>query len=159
MITINKDILEKIFQEAVEGYPEEVCGLCAGEKIDTADSIYTCKNIQNKLHAEDPKKYPRTAVNAYNIDPEDWMEIMCKTQSEEKTLNVIYHSHIDCEAYFSEEDQRMAAPIDGEPSYPDLVYLVISVVDKKISGTATFAWNQTEKKFSACKSRRVKNKD
>jgi len=40
-------------------------------------------------------------------------------------VKVIYHSHCDCGAYFSKEDQLVAAP-DGEPVLP-VVYLVTSV--------------------------------
>lgn len=149
MIKINKNILEQIYENAVSGYPEEICGLCAGpEGEETVNSIYPCENIQNSLHKENPAKYSRTAVDAYNIDPERWMEVMCETQANDMAIRLIYHSHIDCGAYFSEEDQRMAAPF-GEPSYPEIVYLVVSVVDKKFSGTAMFAWNQEEERFTS----------
>ena len=42
-----------------------------------------------------------------------------------RPVKVIYHSHCDCGAYFSREDQAGASP-DGVPSYP-VTYLVTSV--------------------------------
>jgi len=150
MIKVDKNILEQIYEHAASGYPEEICGLCAGpeEEECVVNSIYPCENIQNHLHKENPEKYTRTAVDAYNIDPERWMEVLCKTQANDKAIRLIYHSHIDCGAYFSGEDQRMAAPL-GDPSYPEIVYLVVSVIEKKVSETAMFSWNQKEKQFTA----------
>ena len=40
-------------------------------------------------------------------------------------VKVVYHSHCDCGAYFSKEDQLVAAP-DGAPVLP-VTYLVTSV--------------------------------
>jgi proteasome lid subunit RPN8/RPN11 len=40
---------------------------------------------------------------------------------------VIYHSHVDAGAYFSETDRRQAL-VGGEPAYPNAVYVVTSVV-------------------------------
>ena len=40
-------------------------------------------------------------------------------------VKVVYHSHCDCGAYFSKEDQLVASP-DGAPVLP-VAYLVTSV--------------------------------
>ena len=42
-------------------------------------------------------------------------------------MAVIYHSHVDAGAYFSETDRRQAL-VGGEPAYPGAVYVVTSVV-------------------------------
>ena len=39
---------------------------------------------------------------------------------------MIYHSHIDAGAYFSETDRRNAL-IDGQPAYPEATYVVVAV--------------------------------
>ena len=39
---------------------------------------------------------------------------------------MIYHSHVDAGAYFSETDRRNAM-VDGVPAYPQTTYVVVSV--------------------------------
>ncbi len=148
VIKIHNSVMKDILEQSINGYPEEICGICAGSEKEpkTISTLYPCENIQNKLHAENPEKYPRTAKDGYFIDPEKWLELSLLTDSEDKVINMIYHSHIDCGAYFSREDERMAAPL-GEPSYPDLVYLVVSVVKRKISEISAYIWDEKEKKY------------
>ena len=60
----------------------------------------------------------------------------------------IYHSHIDVDAYFSEEDHN-AATFFGEPTYPGVVYPVISVKDGQVDrgGEKIFRWDDSSLKF------------
>ena len=55
-------------------------------------------------------------------------------------LAAFYHSHPDHAAYFSEEDVRQATPF-GEPSYPDALQIVLSVVDREVLDAKAFAWS------------------
>ena len=73
--------------------------------------------------------------------------ILEQTESAGGKLVAFYHSHIDCDAYFSEEDQRAATFLDG-PTHPDVAYLVVSVVDREVRGLAGFAWNVEAGAFS-----------
>jgi len=59
---------------------------------------------------------------------------------------VIYHSHVDTGAYFSPTDKRNAL-INGEPAYPDAVYVVLSVMDGKVAGTGCFVWDAGARDF------------
>ena len=52
----------------------------------------------------------------------------------------IYHSHIDTGAYFSPTDRNNAL-IDGEPAYPDAVYVVLSVMKGRVVDAAAFVWD------------------
>ena len=56
-------------------------------------------------------------------------------------MAVIYHSHIDAGAYFSATDRRNAL-IDGEPTYPDAVYVVLSVVSGRVVDAQAFVWDR-----------------
>jgi adenylyltransferase/sulfurtransferase len=51
-------------------------------------------------------------------------------------VKVIYHSHCDCGAYFSQTDQDAAAP-DGQLAYP-VAWLVTSVLEGKVSDRKLF---------------------
>jgi proteasome lid subunit RPN8/RPN11 len=59
---------------------------------------------------------------------------------------VIYHSHIDAAAYFSETDKRNAV-MQGEPTYPDAIYLVTSVMGGRVETTAAFRWDAAHRDF------------
>ena len=60
----------------------------------------------------------------------------------------IYHSHIDAGAYFSATDKRNAL-INGEPAYPEAVYVVVSVVEGKVVDAQAFVWAPTTRDFVA----------
>jgi proteasome lid subunit RPN8/RPN11 len=59
---------------------------------------------------------------------------------------VIYHSHIDAGAYFSETDRRQAV-IGGQPAYPAAVYVVTSVVAGRVEAVAAFRWDAERRDF------------
>ena len=94
----------------------------------------------------DPKTYPRDAKTAYNIDPRELFGIFNQIDSKKLVLKTFYHSHPDHDAYFSDEDKQMAL-FDGEPTYSNASYLVISVYNKLIKDEAWFEWNPQTKSF------------
>jgi proteasome lid subunit RPN8/RPN11 len=51
-----------------------------------------------------------------------------------------YHSHIDCGAYFSDEDKKFAAP-NSTPVYPDLYQIVIETRFDRIVEARAFRWD------------------
>ncbi len=73
-------------------------------------------------------------------------KILKVTEDAGGRLTAIYHSHIDCDAYFSEEDQN-AAQFFGEPAYPGVVYLVVSVIEGKVENRKAFDWNDETSQF------------
>nr|NIQ01073.1 M67 family metallopeptidase [Nitrospinaceae bacterium]NIR55113.1 M67 family metallopeptidase [Nitrospinaceae bacterium]NIS85534.1 M67 family metallopeptidase [Nitrospinaceae bacterium]NIT82368.1 M67 family metallopeptidase [Nitrospinaceae bacterium]NIU44581.1 M67 family metallopeptidase [Nitrospinaceae bacterium] len=134
-----RNYLREIHQHALAEYPFECCGVLLGKPGEDGDNLLIrCKNIQNQLHAKDPAHYPRDARTAYTMDPKDQLKIDSEARNRGMTIKVFYHSHPDHEAYFSEEDRKMAL-FNEEPLYPEARYLVVSVVDKKIKGDALFA--------------------
>src|SRR5258705_12978581 len=88
--------------------------------------LLRCRNAQNELHARDPQRYPRDARTAYYIDPKDLLRIG-DLERDGFDVDVIYHSHIDAGAYFSETDRRQAL-FGGLPAYPAALYVVTSGV-------------------------------
>ncbi len=148
MLPLAKEQLDKIHRHAVEEYPFECCGIVIGKVgYCDQDALFQCTNIQNKLHAKDPEIFARDARTAYNIDPVELMSILKEVESKQLPIKVFYHSHPEHDAYFSEEDSRMAL-FDGEPIYPGANYLVVSVYDKKIRDQAMFSWDPGTKTFA-----------
>jgi proteasome lid subunit RPN8/RPN11 len=139
------DELAQIRAQAEAEYPAECCGvllLKAGDRL-----LFPCRNIQDNLHASDPAKHPRDARTAYFIDPKDLLTIG-RREGEGYRVAVIYHSHVDAGAYFSETDKRNAL-IGGEPTYPDAVYVVVSVVKGKVADARAFVWDAAARDFVA----------
>ena len=147
MIPLAEDKLEVARQHALDEYPHECCGIVIGHPDhDREDTLFRCTNIQNQLHEKDPKTHTRDARTAYFIDPKELMGVMKQAQERHLAIKLFYHSHPDHDAYFSEEDRRMAL-FDEEPTYPDSRYLVISVYNREIKELALFDWNPETKTF------------
>jgi proteasome lid subunit RPN8/RPN11 len=134
---------DAIGAQAVEEYPFESCGVILARGDERR--LLRCRNAQNELHARDPGRYPRDARTAYYIDPKDLLRIG-DLEREGFGVAVIYHSHVDAGAYFSETDRRQAV-VGGEPAYPGAVYVVTSVVRGVVDAVAAFRWDPGRRDF------------
>ncbi|HET7342575.1 MAG TPA: M67 family metallopeptidase [Methylomirabilota bacterium] len=128
---------EAIRAQAKEEYPFESCGvvLTRGDER----RLLRCRNAQNELHARDPRRHPRDARTAYYIDPKDLLRIG-ELERAAFGVAVIYHSHIDAGAYFSETDRRQAL-VGAVPAYPGAVYVVTSVMAGVVDDMKAYRWN------------------
>jgi proteasome lid subunit RPN8/RPN11 len=141
---LQKHIMEKIFDHALREYPWECCGIVTGKG--SLQRIHTCKNIQNKLHSEDPLRYPRDARTAYVIKRGEFDAVLSSAKEKGEEVLVLYHSHCEHEAYFSEEDVEAQTVFD-EPELPDAVQMVVSVMDGEIHDVRCFQWDRILKNF------------
>src|SRR3989338_1291665 len=141
MPTICEETMNLVIAHAVKHYPDEACGFLIGEKgRDSVAEFVPVKNVYDEMHAKYPETYPRTAKTAYLIDPRVQQTIFDDAAKNNQEVKAIYHSHTDHDAYFSEEDRLVAAPW-GEPSYPGISYLVVSVWDKKLKEMNEYCWD------------------
>lgn len=146
--SIPKEMLDKIFKQAEQEYPHECCGMIM-ENIGTgAFRLHPCQNAQDKHHNLDPINFPRTSKTAYFIDPGQLLKIQKETRDNNEKIKIIYHSHIDAGAYFSEEDTRVAL-CEGEPAYPGVDYLVVSVLKGKVADSNLFKWDAKKRVFQS----------
>lgn len=105
---IPADMLEQIYRQAREAFPSECCGYIYPPGPDgEPPELVPCKNRQDALHALDPEAHPRTSANAYNIGGKELLTLVRSFESE-RPVAIIYHSHPEVGAYFSEEDTRAA---------------------------------------------------
>ena len=141
---LTPDETERIQAQAIAEYPAESCGVVLTREGERR--LLACRNVQNELNARDPERYPRDARTAYYIDPADLLRIG-RLEGEGFAVSVIYHSHIDAGAYFSETDRRNAM-LGGEPSYPQATYVVTSVREGRVDGMAAFRWDPAQKDFA-----------
>lgn len=142
---IAPELLEKCFAHGAEAYPEEGCGVLSGPKDaeEVADAYHPVANILNRMHEEDPERYPRTAERGYFMDPVEMMRLEKQFSSEGSRLKVIVHSHVDVGAYFSQEDIDRALWA-GQPIMPGVAYLVCGIKQGQPDG-AILAWFDQER--------------
>ena len=141
-------VLADLYAHARDEYPNECVGVvwAVQDGPTTRWEATRFTNIQDQLHARNPDLYSRTARTAYTIGPRDWRTLDARLEEPGTRLAVIYHSHPDHDAYFSEEDYYFAAQ-DGQPSFPDTVYLVMSVRQGEVVGHRAFRWNPTQQTY------------
>lgn len=146
MLTMHfdKKVTEQIYQHALKEYPYECCGIVTMKGNN--QTVHVCRNIQNSLHREDPERYPRNARTAYTIDRDEADRIYAEARINGEEIIAFYHSHIDCEAYFSETDME-AQTVFGEPEFPDAVHLIVSVMGGDIRGMMCYKWDRGKKVF------------
>ena len=138
----------RIQAQALAEYPSECCGVVMERPGAQPERLLlVCRNIQNELHAKDPKRHHRDARTAYYIDPRDLIA-MGRHEAQGFRVETIYHSHIDAGAYFSPTD-RANALINGEPAYPDATYVVLSVMERRVTEMGVFRWDPALRDFGA----------
>jgi proteasome lid subunit RPN8/RPN11 len=142
---VSDEALAAIYAHAQREYPRECCGIIHGPRdVAVADRAVPCPNIQDQLHAGDPVRNPRDARTAYNLDAPDLFRLQ-KSLRGDTPAKIVYHSHVNVGAYFSDTDQA-AAQLDGEPSYP-VEYVVIDIQADGARGAAQFCWDPDQKRY------------
>jgi proteasome lid subunit RPN8/RPN11 len=150
-LVLTKESYERICVQALAEYQQgECCGILTIGAEGGASQVHSCENIQNKMHAEDPEEFPRTTLNAYLIDAGEQYRILSGAEKAGGGVSGFYHSHVDCPAYFSDEDKARAL-FGDEPAYPEAAYLVIAVYGPRsepkrdepvVEGYKGFAWDE-----------------
>lgn len=147
MLTICQEILDQVVAHAVKHYPDEACGFLIGEKGQrSVTEFLPVKNVYDEMHAKYPETYPRTAKTAYLIDPRVQQGVFDDAVKNGREVKAVYHSHTDHDAYFSEEDRLVAAPW-GEPNYPGVSYIVVSIWNGKPKEMNEFFWDDQKQSF------------
>ncbi len=138
--------LAEIRRHALADYPSECCGVIlereAGERL-----LIRLRNIQDERHRTCPSRYPRTSNKAYAVDGQEWFRSVCRREDQGYRVAVLYHSHIDTGAYFSQTDRDNALGGGDTPGYPDTAYIVVSVENGRVGGQAAFRWNREGRDF------------
>jgi [CysO sulfur-carrier protein]-S-L-cysteine hydrolase len=142
---LTQEAWTEISRHAQETFPEECCGVIFS--AGTTDQVVRVKNIQNRLHALDPQTYPRTATIAYAMDPLELDSVIRQGEEKGRRLKAFYHSHPDHDAYFSDEDKAFASPF-GEPTYPDVAQIVISIYNRAVKVIRAFEWSTARNDFA-----------
>ena len=114
MITIKKEILDKINAHGEQDFPNECCGFLFGEEKDT-------RIIDQVLPAQNYKEGDQR--RRFEISPREYLEAERYALENQTQLLGIYHSHPNHPAIASDHDLRQALPYFS--------YVIISVHEAK----------------------------
>jgi proteasome lid subunit RPN8/RPN11 len=144
-LEIPQNLLEQIYRQAREEYPNECCGWLAGDKDGDAVSIVkACINMQSQ--GQHPTAAGRSAETAYVFGAEDLMALN-RSFDEETPARIIYHSHPNGRAYLSQTDRIVAtSPWGDGPAYP-VQQLVIGLDSRSIVEAVLFDWSDDDDGF------------
>ena len=150
-LRIRRAVMERVSEHARASYAkdEEACGYLAGPagEEDLCDEAVPLANLANRYHAMDPETYPRTGRTYFLIDPLKFAKAVDTSAASGRPMRVLYHSHLDVGAYFSETDAAAATMGGDKPSYDGLRYLVTSIRKGVVDDHKLFAWSPETKTF------------
>ena len=136
-IAIPEHVRAAIYAHARAAFPAECCGYLVGapDGRDSVDAAIACENAQ--AAGDNPVAPARGADTGFVIAGRD-LFAFARSFDGPAPARVVYHSHPNGRAYFSDVDRRAAAP-DG-PAYP-VQHLVVGLSATTITEVAQFAWS------------------
>lgn len=138
-LAIPEHIMQQVFREAREAFPAECCGWLTGPRDrDEVTAARPCDNAQDA--GDHPSAPERSAETAYVIAGEDLLAFNRGFRDPEPP-RIIYHSHPNGRAYFSDTDRQVAtSPWGDGPAY-DVQQLVVGIDGERVTEAALFAWS------------------
>jgi len=134
-LQIGRGVLDAIQADALECYPSESCGFVSGpvDQVALLDAAVREVNEADKYHKLDPETFPRTSLTYFKINELRAARAFDAGDAAGRPIKVIYHSHCDAGAYFSQEDAATFAS-EGMLMWP-CAFIVVSVIQGKLSDT------------------------
>ncbi len=158
-LRIQRSVLTAVEDDARRGYAagEEACGYLRGPAEDPllCDEAVRMENVANKLHQVDPETYFRTAATFFAFNERKFERAIEEGRAEGRPVKVLYHSHLDAGAYFSDTDRAVmsmgeppaseggAIRLGAGPAWP-LAFLVTSVRADGVDDHKLFVWDGSD---------------
>jgi proteasome lid subunit RPN8/RPN11 len=102
MIRIEPEAWQEMMAHAVATYPYECCGAMLGSVADGQKTVRLALRLENA--------YEGAQERHYELRPEDLLRADREAREHKLDVVGIYHSHPDCDAYFSERDLKNSCP-------------------------------------------------
>ena len=102
MIRIEKQAWEKMVAHARSTYPRECCGAMLGVADSGGKTVKVAVKLENAFDGEQRSRY--------ELRPEDLLRADAEARRRGMDLIGIFHSHPDCDAYFSATDLKNSCP-------------------------------------------------
>lgn len=146
-LRIPTDVMDEIERHALESYPSESCGFVFGplDEPDLLDALQREENEADKYHRLDPDTFPRTSKTYFKINELRAARTFEESTTKGRPVKVIYHSHCDAGAYFSDEDAATFAS-GGQLMWP-CAFIVVSVVDGKVADRRLWVYEAGTNRF------------
>lgn len=142
-IEIPRAVLAAIYEHARGAFPDECCGYLVGSRDRAGvDRAVLCRNAQRD--GDHPTNPERGADTGFVITGAELLAF-ARSLDGETPARILYHSHTNGRAYFSEVDRGVAASPSG-PHYP-VQHLVIGVTAAGLTEAAQFAWSDEAREF------------
>ena len=125
MINVQKQAWEVMVAHAEKTFPNECCGAMIGTIDGDQKQVTLAEPLENAYAGEKGERY--------ELRPEDLLEADRRARAAGLDLIGIFHSHPDCDAYFSKTDL--------ENSCPWYSFVVLSVKGGKFDHAASFLPN------------------
>ena len=129
MIRIEDAAWQVMLSHAREAYPRECCGILLGVEQEgghrLVTSAFPCRNA-----------YEGDQSDRFVIDPRDQVKANLKSRSENTDILGFFHSHPDCDAYFSATDLKN--------SWPWYSNIVVSIRQREFADAKAFRANDDQ---------------
>jgi proteasome lid subunit RPN8/RPN11 len=102
MIKINSGAWDVMIAHAQATFPDECCGVMIGSNDGSAKHVTTAIALENA--------YKGKQEDRYEIRPEELLAADKNARAQGLDLIGIFHSHPDCDAYFSKTDLENSCP-------------------------------------------------
>jgi proteasome lid subunit RPN8/RPN11 len=140
--------IEAIYDDCQRVYPKETVGVLIGpEGMSHQDRVVSCINYLDELHECDPTRYPCGAESGFAVNPDRLLLIDAELRAKGWRMKLIYHSHPDGDAQFSDADRRNGVAFDGSPLQPNVEYMVVAVENGKVVGHTFYRWDDAASGF------------
>jgi proteasome lid subunit RPN8/RPN11 len=102
MIEIERQPWLDMVRHAEHSYPNECCGVMLGSNRDGKKIVTLARPLENSFAGEQGERY--------EIRPQDLLDAERLARDGALELIGIFHSHPDCDAYFSKTDLQNSCP-------------------------------------------------
>ncbi len=137
-VAIPEGLLHEIYRQARAAFPAECCGWLTGAHAGAVSALRPAANVQED--GDHPTAADRGAETAYVIAGADLLAFN-RAFDAAAPPRVIYHSHPNGRAYFSDTDRQVAtSPWGDGPTYP-VQQLVVGIDGDRVVEAAMFAWS------------------
>ncbi len=129
MIRIEAGAWAVMLEHAYSAYPRECCGILLGAENPGGERVvsaaFPCRNA-----------YEGDQSDRFQIDPRDQVRANLKCRAEDIDIIGFFHSHPDCDAYFSATDLKN--------SWPWYSNIVLSIRQGAFAGAGSFRANDDQ---------------
>ena len=141
-VEIPGEILHELFRHALEAFPEECCGLIVGDARQRFHRVLRCRNEATQRQHDPSDPFDRDNHAAFYMSPANYHRVLDEAQTTLERVTGVYHSHVDADAYLSEDDLAYAE--QAFSPFPHAAQIVVAVSgredrkDPKVQGAGIF---------------------